>query len=235
MQRLPWLFDSPEVIALGAAIDPGAIDDLTEAERAHVSRALDKRQREYATGRRLARLALAELGHPRAEILAGEDRAPIWPGGIAGTISHCDRVAVSAVTRAAHATLGVDVEHRDCLKEELWKSVFLPGELESLHAIADASDRGRLALVRFSAKEALYKAQYPRTRAYMGFSELEVELVPDPSDDARGVLRCTFQNDVGEAHREGFARGFVAQGRYALDPLEGASVVTAVLIPRARG
>lgn len=232
MQRLRDLFDpDASVITLAAPIDAGSVSLLTDAERAAVERAIEKRKREFATGRRLARLALAELDHHDVEILNGPDRAPIWPSGIAGSISHCDRVAVVAMTRRAHGTVGVDVEHRDELKRELWKTVFLPREIDELDADFDGSMRGRMALVLFSAKEALYKAQYPRTTTFMGFHELHVAITPDPADPARGALRCTFQNDVGTLAAGGFARASVAHGRYRLGATPGAEVLTSVLIP----
>lgn len=220
------------MIALAAPIDDHAVSELSAAELAVVERAIDKRKKEFATGRKLARAALAELDHQGVEILNGPDRAPIWPSGIAGSISHCDRVAVVAMTRAAHGTIGVDVEHRDELKRELWKTVFLPHEISALDADFDASMRGRMALVLFSAKEALYKAQYPRTTTFMGFHELHVAITPDPRDPTMGTLRCTFQNDVGALDREGFARASIANGRYQLDVTPGAEVLTSVFIPR---
>jgi 4'-phosphopantetheinyl transferase EntD len=229
--RLPQLFDHESVITLAAPIDTDAVAELTAAERALVERAIEKRKREFATGRKLARAALAELDHRGVEILNGPDRAPIWPRGIAGSISHCDRVAVVAMTRAEHGTLGVDVEHREELKRDLWKTVFLPREIEALDAAFDPPMRGRMALVLFSAKEALYKAQYPRTTTFMGFHELHVAITPDPHEPTRGTLRCTFQKDVGALDRDGFARASVAHGRFQLDAMPGADVLTSVLIP----
>jgi 4'-phosphopantetheinyl transferase EntD len=92
--------------------------------------------------------------------------------------------------------------------------------------------RGRMALVLFSAKEALYKAQYPRTTTFMGFHELHVAITSDVRDPSRGTLRCTFQNDVGALDREGFARASIANGRFQLDATPGAEVLTSVFIPR---
>jgi 4'-phosphopantetheinyl transferase EntD len=232
VQRLDGLFenlaDATPIVTLSAPIVERWEGALTERERALVERAIDKRKREFATGRTLARAALGELGLREVELLNGADRAPIWPDGIAGSISHCDRVAVVAVTRASHGTLGVDVEHRGELKRELWKTVFLPREIEALDAAFDAPMRGRMALVLFSAKEALYKAQYPRTTTFMGFHELHVAI--ETESHAGGRLICTFQNDVGADTR--FAEGTVAHGRYVLDAAPGAEVVTSVFIPR---
>ncbi len=231
MHRLEQILGRPEVLTLAAAIAPDAVEELSERERALVERAIDKRKREFATGRRLARAALQTLGLTGVELLNGSDRAPIWPEGVRGSISHCDRSAVVAVTRAEHGTVGVDIEHRDELKRELWKTVFLPDEIRALDATFSADVRGRMALVLFSAKESLYKAQYPRTATFMGFHELHVAIVPDAAGSA-GTLICTFQNDVGTLDAGGFARAEIARGRYSLDALPEGEVLTSVFIPR---
>jgi enterobactin synthetase component D len=244
VHRLESLFDglasTGAVVALAAPIVEDWEGALTSSERALVERAVDKRRREFATGRRLARAALAELGMREVELLNGRDRAPLWPHGVSGSISHSDHCAVVAVAHARHGTLGVDVEHRSELKRELWSSVFLEREIATLDACFEEPVRGRMALVLFSAKEALYKAQYPRTSTFMGFHELHVAVEADHATGGR--LVCTFQNDVGEASAQGaeaahparhrFSRGEVAHGRYLLEAAPGAEVVTSVFIPR---
>lgn len=224
MKILSELFD-PRVVVRTAPIDDGAIARLTEQERAFVAGAGEKRRREFATARVLAREALRELGVEGFDLLNAEDRAPIWPSGIAGTVSHSNTRAVVAVGRADEVgTIGVDVEHREVLPQRLWEMTMLAEEIAWLEA-RDGADQGALALALFGAKEALYKAQYPRTREYMGFSALLVELSPDaraPLD--RGNVRCVFEKDVGP-----LPKGFVAVGRYRR--LETGEMVTAVEIP----
>jgi 4'-phosphopantetheinyl transferase EntD len=222
------LFDA-DVVVLTAAIDEAALALITPREAELVARAVDKRKREFATARALAREAMARVGRHDVEILSADDRSPIWPEGITGSISHCDTRAVVAIGARAHVgTVGVDVEHRDELKRELWKTVFLADEIAALDARFDPAARGRMALALFSAKEALYKAQHPWSSRFMGFHELRVELAPDAGAAERGTLVCTFQNEVGP-----FAEGAVARGRYRLDAFEGGEVLTAVRIEPA--
>lgn len=212
-----------ETVVLSAAPSDAALALVTENEAAVVAKAIDKRKREFATGRALARAGLARIGAAEVEIPTAADRAPVWPDGIAGSISHCDTRAVVAVSRRALGTVGVDVEHRSELKRELWKSVFTEREIHALETRWSDAARGRIALVHFSAKESLYKAQYPWTTTFMGFHELEVDV--EPESESRGVLICTFQNDVGR-----FARGSVERGRYDLRAFETDEIVTAVEI-----
>jgi len=204
------------VLVLSASIDPSTVAALDPAEAALALRALPKRQRELATSRALARLALERLGAPVIPIVNDAERAPIWPAGVRGSITHCDTRALVAVCAAEHGSVGIDVEHRAGLKRSLWESVFLEPELAHLSSVADAE---REALVLFSAKEALYKAQFPISRTYMGFRALHVAA-------AEGELVCTFQQDVPP-----FLCGAIARGRYVRDAPPTGEVLTGVFIP----
>lgn len=216
------LFDSPRVLVRSAPVSDACVDELSAAERAAVESVSDKRRREFATARALARGALAELGVEGFDLLNGPDRAPIWPEGIAGSISHCDTCAFVAVGhRDSIGTIGIDVEHRTILKRQLWRMTMRDEEVAWLDARPQA-ERGWLALAIFSAKEALYKAQYPRSEEYMGFMALRVEL--EPEGPHHGGVRCVFQEEVGP-----FPHGFVAHGRYGR--LDSGEVVSAVRVP----
>ena len=202
---------NPDLVArLG--FDPDALCAKYREER-------DKRLREYAAGRALAREALERFFGVRGfDLLNGEDRAPIWPDGIAGSLSHCDTRAWVALVDASWGTIGVDGEHRAELPRHLWEHTMLPEEIADLDA-RSPEERGLAALARFSAKEALYKAQYPRSRTFMGFYALCVAL------EGADALRCTFQETVGP-----FAQGFVAEGRWRAS--ETGELLSAVWIPR---
>jgi 4'-phosphopantetheinyl transferase EntD len=53
----------------------------------------------------------------------------------------------------------------------------------------DVSDRAREVLLRFSAKEAIYKALDPFVRRYVGFGEVAVSPLPDGSARVTPDLR----------------------------------------------
>lgn len=145
--------------------------DLHPAERACLSpRAVDKRVADFCTGRVAAATCLAALGYPRTPILQGGDRAPVWPAGLVGSITHSNGVALAAVGLAADwAGLGLDLEHVSALRR-----------LAIADRIADAAERAwigadpaRLVAV-FSAKEAIFKAIYPRFRRWFGFEAVSL-------------------------------------------------------------
>lgn len=215
------LFDDPRVIVLSAPLDDGDVAALSPREREATARMRDKRLKEYATGRALAREGLARFFGVRGfDLVNAEDRSPIWPEGIAGSLSHCDTRAWVALAPRALGTIGIDGEHRAGLKPELWRHTMLDEEIAALEAL-DGSIREVHALALFSAKEALYKAQHPRSRTFMGFHALHVALDGDR-------VRCTFQEEVGP-----FPAGFVAHGRWRLT--EGGELLTAVWIPEPAG
>jgi 4'-phosphopantetheinyl transferase EntD len=166
-------------------------------EAAVVARAIPTRQAEFAAGRAAARRAMCALGHPDAPISAAQNRAPIWPRGISGSIAHAAGIAIAALRRGA--PLGIDIEPDQTLDPDLWPVICQPDELAAL----PFQDRGHYVRIVFSAKEAAYKAQFPKTGAIIGFDALSVRLTT-----AGFVAR--FRRPVGS-----FAAGHEIHGRLA--------------------
>ena len=70
--------------------------------------AIQKRQREFLAGRWCAEQALQRLAAGSTHVAMAEDRAPIWPNGVVGSITHSGNFAAAAVAWAADiAGLGV--------------------------------------------------------------------------------------------------------------------------------
>lgn len=157
--------------------DPTVISALWPEEAKAISRAIPKRQTEFAAGRRAARDALAQLGLAPSAIPQGADRAPVWPAGIAGSISHCAQCCIAvAAHNTDYQTLGVDVEPATALDLELVDVICTPSEQAW---IADQPNPGLAAKLIFSAKESVYKAQYPLTGKVIGFEAVTVKITDD--------------------------------------------------------
>jgi 4'-phosphopantetheinyl transferase EntD len=132
--------------------------------------AVPHRRAEFAAGRAAATIAMQALGYPATPIPIGPDRAPQWPFGISGSITHTRTCALAAVTRAP-ALIGIDLEPDDAVIPPMWDAVFLLSE----RALIDAApDPVRMATLIFCAKEATYKAQYPLTHLLFGFDRIEI-------------------------------------------------------------
>lgn len=160
----------------------------------NVPGAVPRRLAEFAAGREAARLALADIGAAPMPIPMRRDRAPDWPVGLAGSITHADGLALAAVLRAP-ATIGIDLEPDADLPPDTFDLILTPAE----RGMFDL----RAARAVFSAKETFFKAQYPRTGAMIGFDAVTVAL----SDDRFTV---TLSIDL-----PGFPRGTALNGRVA--------------------
>jgi 4'-phosphopantetheinyl transferase EntD len=160
-------------IAIGyRRIRPGDEDALLPQEQASIAARLVERRRASGAARIVARELLDRFGHPRCPIPRGAGGAPIWPAGLAGSLAHDERYAVAAIGRAGDVgAIGIDIEPATPLPQDMIELVATPNERR---AIAD--DPLRLKLL-FAAKEAVYKAQFPRDRTFLEFQDIEVDLV----------------------------------------------------------
>jgi 4'-phosphopantetheinyl transferase EntD len=198
-------------------VDPHTVQGgLLKSEEALVDGAAQTRIEQFTAGRVCARIALGRLGvAATTPILRGEDRAPIWPPGFIGSISHTDTWCAAAVARTEDIrALGIDLESSTPLKEALLKRVCTPKEREWLHELPAPGVTGKIL---FSAKEAVYKCQYPLSNQFLGFHAVEVEL----GDDS---FQAVFQQEAGP-----FQPGDVISGRYLVE--EGL-VAAACELPR---
>ncbi len=137
--------------------------------------AVPARLREFRAGRAAARAALAAIGHPAVAIPHGQDRAPIWPDGIIGSISHSAPECLAIVLPADSGGRGVGIDREPVgpLGRDLWPSVLDEVERQAIAAVPDCR-QGEAAMARFVAKEAAYKAQYPLTQTLLEFHDLRL-------------------------------------------------------------
>lgn len=136
----------------------------------HLARAVPKRRAEYLAGRYLARALLAPLGFADFTLLPGEDRAPQWPPGIAGALSHNADTALCAVhPETGLGGVGLDVETLipAARAQELQRAIVSEAESAQLHTHPQPFNH--LLTLAFSAKESLFKALYPQVRCYFDF------------------------------------------------------------------
>lgn len=208
----------PGSVAL-AATDPRAPQPPARPEeRAALSRARPQRLREFDAGRAATHRAMAQLGVPPAPVLHGPDRAPVWPDGLTGTITHCQTACLAAVARTRDLrALGLDLEDDSPLAPDLLATVCTAAELDRLGPIPPGR-RGQVAKLIFSAKEAAYKAQYPLSRALFDFQTLEITF-----GDGPGRFAARFRHAVPP-----FSPDQRLDGRFAVG---GGLIVTAVTVP----
>jgi 4'-phosphopantetheinyl transferase EntD len=157
-------------------------------EAAAVAGAGAERRREFGTVRYCARKALGQLGVPAVPILPDEDRAPRWPLGVVGSMTHCAGYRAAVVARSGELSgVGIDAEPHAALPADVLELVLSDEERSRLRTLADAHPTLHWDRIAFCAKEAIYKAWFPLTRRWLEFEDVSIGLRLDGT--FRGRLR----------------------------------------------
>lgn len=167
----------PGVQLISTRFDPGLLlaDDFSRCAIAPVT-GVAKRQAEYLAGRLCAREGLRRLTGSASVPTVGADRAPQWPAGLVGSISHGHGWAAALVAHgSAWRGLGLDVEQPlpVARAERLAEQILTPGELLQLQGLAPEQRAWRVSLT-FSLKESLFKALYPLVLRRFYFHDAEL-------------------------------------------------------------
>jgi 4'-phosphopantetheinyl transferase EntD len=167
----------PAGVVAAESFGPPGDWTLFPAEAAAIATASPGRQAEFAAGRAVARSALASLGAPAGPVLPGRAGEPQWPAGVVGSITHCAGYRACAVTLARDlAAIGIDAEPCLALADGLLEEVAGAGERAWLSELSMASPGVPWGRVLFCAKEAVYKAWYPRTGQRPGLRNMTVQI-----------------------------------------------------------
>jgi 4'-phosphopantetheinyl transferase EntD len=193
---------------------------LWNEETEALGHSISSRRVEFAAGRTCARDALRELGIPAQPILRGLKREPLWPSGIVGSITHCDRYCAAAVAHDSDImSIGIDAEENKPLPDGVLNAIACEEEIRSLNNMAlPYLNWDRLL---FSAKESVYKAWYPVTGCWLGFEEALVTINQEANSFHVQLHPKNFKtHTLSQSHFRGrfiFTRGYV---------------LTSVVIPR---
>ncbi|KPU57257.1 4'-phosphopantetheinyl transferase superfamily protein [Pseudomonas fluorescens] len=177
----PLPFVLPDTVLLSTHFDSTrlASDDFQRSAveaPASIQRSVAKRQAEFLAGRVCARAALQRLEGLGYIPAIGEDRAPVWPAHITGSITHSTGRAAAIVANKGHwRGLGMDLENllNADRAERLAGEILNPPELQRMTA-NDHYLRALLVTLTFSVKESLFKALYPIVQQRFYFEHAEV-------------------------------------------------------------
>jgi len=195
---------------------PAASPPLLPGEAAAVARAVPARRIEFARGRACARAALEALGLGAPALPVSPSRAPVWPAGVTGSITHCRGLVAAAVGRSCDlAAIGLDAEPRGPLQGDVAARIASAVEhaQPANDAVADAVPR-----LLFSAKEVVHKCIHPLTGVILDF--LDVAIVFDEPVAGAGAFRVEPRSEAARP-LEPLGR---LEGRYRV---EAAHVVAA--------
>jgi enterobactin synthetase component D len=176
-----------------------------------LDRAVHARRTEFLAGRACARSALRRLADRRADdaIAIGPDRAPVWPPGIVGAITHAHGFAAAAVAREVDV-LGVGLDAEQEIPPHMMGPML--GRVATRAEVVDLCERagvseGLALTVIFSAKESIFKCLSPRVGRYFDFPD--VTIVQVSMDE--GTFAAELRVDLGE-----LARGTRLGGRFSV-------------------
>lgn len=142
--------------------------------------AVAKRKAEFLAARVLVKLALQALGcsEPQQQVGNADDRSPVWPAGVVGSITHTTGFAACCVASiSARRLIGIDSElHLSAdTAQNLAADIHNETELDLL--LQTGLPQALATTLIFSAKESLYKALYPLVRRFFGFDMARVSRV----------------------------------------------------------
>ncbi len=156
--------------------NPVSAEPLLPPENSCTAGMAPRRLRSFRHGRHCARTALRKLGLPATAIPTDAQRAPVWPDGIVGSISHSRNLACAVAARTeCLGGIGIDLEQPGKLDHEVALLICTASERARLHDLA-MNDGERLL---FSIKESIYKCLWPRVQRFIEFHEVDVELHPE--------------------------------------------------------
>jgi len=174
---------------------------LHQAEETCVRAALPKRRREFAAGRACARGALRQLGVRDFPLVPGAGRAPVWPHGIVGSITHCANYVAAVVAKTERLSgVGIDAEPGQLLARDLVPLVCTADEISQLDQLPP--DVAWTTLM-FSAKESFFKCYYPQAGCLLDFLDVEIDLQPAAARFRGRLVRSDAPSIFGRRDLEG--------------------------------
>jgi enterobactin synthetase component D len=149
-----------------------------------------ERKNEFLLGRLCASKAFEKhFSKEQLSILSNVDRAPIWPVGVVGSITHnASWVGACVSEQKLLLGVGIDFELMGRVKLEISRHVLTSEDLkehDSLNAV-------ELLTIIFSAKESLYKALYPIVQSYFGFNSAAVKEI----DVTKGIFKIELVKQI---------------------------------------
>ena len=183
-------------------------DKLLPEEQPFVKKACKKRVGDFATGRYCARRALAGLGLPECAITVAPNRAPNWPNGIVGSITHTDGFVAAVVGRAHdYRSVGLDSQRvkQGRITPGMARLILQPSEFP----LVDSGERDERLNLVFCAKESLYKCLNPLVNKFFGFECARVVSVDD--------RKRKFVIELTEDLSADYGKGFRLAGQYVVN------------------
>jgi 4'-phosphopantetheinyl transferase EntD len=170
-----WQELLPPSIRVSAGAASGDAASLTVDELASAGDVTSDRMRELEFGRMYAKRALSMLGFDKLDLPIALDRAPLWPSGVVGSLTHVrgcqgEHFAAAVARASDFSAIGIDAEFEGGLDPHVWTQVLTTRELGQIRALP-VNARATEVLTRWCIKEAIAKAERQPTEP------IEIEIV----------------------------------------------------------
>eukprot|EP00977_Amphora_coffeiformis_P010172 scaffold2363_cov159-Amphora_coffeaeformis.AAC.34 len=207
-----------------APFAPWVHESLHPLEVDYASRIIsDATQKSFVGGRLALRKAMECQMHD-CVILKDAHGRPNIPRSFRGSISHKGDVAVAMVAPATTEretvwAIGVDLEVRQKGRSRIGNRILTVSEQGNL-GFVDGILAEEEVLLRFSLKEALYKAMHPLICQYVGFQEAEVQPLANGTVHVELNLKSGAHKDFASvsAHWKALDDYFLTSARVRLKP-----------------
>ncbi len=162
------------------------LEDTIFKENVHLldpllKKAVKGRQSEFVAARACAKKAMESLGL-EGLVGFGQDRKPLWPKGVVGSITHSRTLAIACVAPSDLVTsIGIDCEL--IMTKEKFDSLSRQLATDADLKLFDGQSDDLIATIIFSAKESLYKLINPLCDKFFGFEHASVRSIRKDSFD----------------------------------------------------
>lgn len=185
--------------------------------------AVQKRKAEYIAGRYCAKQAFEQLTKKNNSISindfhigTAENRAPIWPNSVCGSITHSKGYAAAAVGLTdVIRSVGIDSEKiveqktaNNIASHILTKDEQLRAD-KGEYKNDDIADFVTYLTLLFSAKESIYKCLFPLVNQFFNFHDAVILI----DSNTPGVFRFELNKMLNSE----FKTGYQGKGHYKLD------------------
>ncbi len=170
-----------------------------------LAKAVPKRKAEFLAGRIIVREAMRIMVLPMIDIPIGMNRAPCWPKGVAGSITHSGNQVLCLLSKKNN---GIGIDYEEIIPTEnaadFQRSIVSEAEIRLFGEVS--SDYNKILTLAFSAKESIFKALYFSVKKYFDFLDVAIISFQDElSDDGSSLLGLTLEvnTDLNEDIRKG--------------------------------
>ncbi len=128
----------------------------------------------------------------------GQHRNPLWPIGLAGSITHTSNTAICATIKKTAGKInfiGIDLEDylSTDVASDLESSIHTQEEKKICSQIGMPDNK--ITTLIFSAKESIFKAAYPYIEKYFGFESAKVIGI----DIEKRIIKLKLAHDIALA------------------------------------